>query len=270
MKRILVTGANSYIGGAFRTYMERFSGEYETAAVGLRGEAWKAYDFSKFDVILHTVGLAHVKESAQNTLQYYQINRDLTAEAAKKAKAEGIKQFLYLSSMSVYGMDEGVITPDTVPQPKSSYGKSKLEAEDRLRKMEMQNFRVAILRPPMVYGPGCKGNYQALVKLAKMLPVCPDYENRRSMISIENLCVFIKRVIDEDASGTFCPQDPEYACTCRMICEIAKSSGRVIPRTRWLNFVPAFLRRTTKRGKKAFGSLVYQDESQRGDAGVQR
>ncbi len=270
MKRILVTGANSYIGRAFRTYMERFLEEYETAAVSLRGEAWKAYDFSKFDVVLHTVGLAHVKEAKKNTPLYYQVNKDLAVETAKKAKAEGVRQFIYLSTMSVYGMEEGVITPDTIPQPKSSYGKSKLEAEERLREMETQDFRVTILRPPMVYGPGCKGNYQALVKLAKVLPVCPDYENQRSMISIENLCVFLKQVIDEDVSGTFCPQDPEYACTCRMIWEIAKSNGRVIPRTRWLNFVPALLRRTTKKGKKAFGSLVYQDESQRGNAGVQR
>lgn len=270
MKRILVTGANSYIGRAFRIYMERFPDEYETAAVSLRGEAWKAYDFSKFDVILHTAGLAHAKETTQNAPQYYRINRDLSAEAAEKAKTEGVRQFIYLSSMSVYGMDEGVITPDTIPHPKNSYGKSKLEAEELLRELETQDFRVAILRPPMVYGPGCKGNYQALVKLARVLPVCPDYENRRSMISTENLCVSIKQVIDEEAAGTFCHQDPEYTCTCRMICEIAESNGRIIPQTKLLNFVPALLRRTTKKGKKAFGSLVYQDESQRGDAGVQR
>jgi len=270
MKRILITGAGSYIGGAFRTYMGRFLDGYETAAVSLRGEDWRAYDFSKFDVVLHTVGLAHVKETRRNAPLYYRINRDLAVETAEKARAGGVRQFIYLSSMGVYGMDEGVITPDTVPQPKSSYGKSKLEAEERLRELETQDFRVAILRPPMVYGPGCKGNYQALVKLAKLLPVCPDYENRRSMVSIENLCVFIKRAIDGEACGTFCPQDAEYGCTCRMICGLAKSSGRTVPQTKLLNFVPALLRRFTKKGKKAFGSLVYQDEGQRGHAGVQR
>ncbi len=270
MKRILVSGANSYIGGAFCTYIKQFPEDYETAAVSLRGEAWKAYDFSQYDIVLHAAGLAHVKETRKNAPQYYQINRDLAVETAEKAKAEGIKQFIYLSSMSVYGMEEGVITPDTVPQPKSSYGISKLEAEELLRAMETQDFRVAILRPPMVYGPGCKGNYQALVKLAKLLPVCPNYENRRSMISIDNLCVSIKQIIDSNSNGIFLPQDSEYTCTCRMICEIAKKNGRTIPQTKLLNFVPALLRRTTKKGKKAFGSLVYQDESQRGHAGVQR
>jgi len=270
MKRILVTGASSYIGGAFRTYMERFPEGYATETVSLRGENWRTCDFSRFDVVLHTVGLAHIKETRENAPLYCQINRDLAVETARKAKAEGVGQFIYLSSMSVYGIDEGVITPDTIPQPKSSYGKSKLEAEVQLRELELENFRVAVLRPPMVYGPGCKGNYRALVKLAKILPVCPDYENRRSMISIENLCVYIKQLIDEDAGGTFCPQDPEYACTCRMICEIAKSGGRTIPQTKLLNFVPALLRKFTKKGKKAFGNLVYQDEGQRDYAGVQR
>jgi len=268
MKQILVTGANSYIGGAFRTYMEQFPNEYETAAVSLRGEEWKNLDFSGFSAVLHTAGLAHVRETKENAPLYFKINRDLAVEAAEKAKAEGVGQFIFLSSMSVYGMEEGVITPSTVPQPKSSYGKSKLEAEERLRAIETQDFRIAILRPPMVYGEGCKGNYQTLVKLAKLLPVCPDYENRRSMISIENLCGFIKQTIDCDSSGIFLPQDPEYVCTCRMICDIAGKNGRTIPRTKLLNFVPAFLRRTTKKGKKAFGSLVYQDDGQRSDAGI--
>jgi len=120
----------------------------------------------------------------------------------------------------------------------------------------------------MVYGQGCKGNFQALAKLAKLLPVCPDYQNRRSMISIENLCAYIKQVIDQGTGGTFCPQDPEYACTCRIIRELAEKNGRSIPQARWLNFIPALLRRFTKKGKKAFGSLVYQDEGQRSHTGV--
>jgi len=268
MKRILVTGANSYIGGAFRTYMEQFPDEYETAAVSLRGEEWKDLDFSGYSAVLHTAGLAHVRETRENGPLYFKINRDLTVEAAEKAKAEGVGQFIFLSSMSVYGMDEGVITPDTVPQPKSSYGKSKLEAEERLRETESENFRVVILRPPMVYGEGCKGNYQALVKLAKILPVCPDYQNQRSMVSIENLCAYIKQTIDCDSSGIFLPQDPEYVCTCRMIQKIAAEKGKRLPLVSALNFGPALLRRFTAKGRKAFGNLVYQDDGQRGHAGV--
>lgn len=268
MKRILVTGVNGYISRSFRQYMERFPNEYAVSAVSLRGEAWKDLDFSGYSAVLHTTGLAHVKETRENARQYYKINRDLTAEVAEKAKAEGVGQFVFLSSMSVYGVEEGVITPDSVPRPRSSYGGSKLEAEKLLLKMQTEDFRVAVLRPPMVYGEGCKGNYQALVRLAGILPVCPDYQNRRSMISIENLCEDIKRVIDSGADGIFCPQDSNYVCTCEMICEIARRNGRKIPRTKLLNFVPAILRKFTKKGKKAFGSLVYQDGSQRGHARV--
>lgn len=270
MKRILVTGAGSYIGRAFAAYMGQFPGEYRVDAISLRKEAWKTADFSQYDVVLHAAGLAHIRESRENGPLYYKINRDLTAETAEKARAEGVGQFIFLSSMSVYGMEEGVITPDTVPRPSSSYGKSKLEAEELLWTMRTEGFSVAILRPPMVYGQSCKGNFQTLVKLAGVLPACPAYENRRSAISIENLCAFLQRTIDGSWEGIFCPQDQEYFCTCRMICRIAEERGRHLPQMRALNLGPALLRRFTAAGKKAFGDLVYCDEGQCSHAGVQR
>lgn len=270
MKRILVTGAGGYIGSAFLSYIGQFPEAYQAEGMSLRGGTWRNADFSKYDAIVHAAGLAHVRETEENRARYFEVNRDLTAETAEKACAEGVGQFLFLSSLSVYGIDEGIITPDTVPRPGSSYGRSKLEAEERLLEMETARFKVAILRPPMVYGEGCKGNYQALVKLAEILPVCPDYENQRSAISIENLCAFIRETIDEEAHGIFCPQDPAYFCTCRAIRQIAERRGRHLPLTGALNFGPACLRRFTKSGRKAFGDLVYQDEGQCGDAGVQR
>lgn len=268
MKKILVTGAGGYIGSSFCTYMEQFPGKYQIDTVSLWRDEWKRLDFSGYDAVMHAAGLAHIRETKANRPLYDRINRDLTVEVAKKAKAEGVRQFVFLSSMSVYGLDEGAITEETVPHPRSGYGKSKLEAENLLREMEEEIFRVAVLRPPMVYGPGCKGNYRALVKLAEVLPVCPDYLNRRSVISIENLCAEIKQVIDQCSGGILCPQDPEYICTCRMICEIAEANGKTLPRTKLLNFIPALLRRFTKKGRKAFGSLVYSNESKRGHAGV--
>lgn len=270
MKEILITGAGGYIGRAFSEYVRQFPDRYRAAGVSLRGGGWRASDFSQYDVVLHAAGLAHVRETRENGPLYYRINRDLTVETAEKARAEGVGQFIFLSSMSVYGIEEGIITPDTVPRPRSSYGKSKLEAEERLRELETENFRVAILRPPMVYGPGCKGNYRMLVKLAEVLPVCPDYENRRSAISVENLCAFIRETVDSGREGTFCPQDTEYFCTCQAIHRIAEERGRYLPVTGALNFGPALLRRFTRTGRKAFGDLVYCDEGQRRYAGVQR
>ena len=269
MKRILITGARGYIGSAFRRYMEQFPDAYEIDAVSLRGDAWQQYDFSPSHVILHAAGLAHIKETRGNTQDYYTVNRDLTARVAQRAKAAGVGQFIFLSSMSVYGMDEGTITPQTVPQPKTSYGKSKLAAEQILQAMQTDLFRVAILRPPMVYGPGCKGNYQTLEKLARRLPICPDYKNRRSMISIDHLCAAIRYFIDSEAAGVFCPQDPEYVCTYDMMRQIAKKHGKHLPLTKALNFGPALLRRFTAKGRKAFGDLIYCDESKRSDASLQ-
>lgn len=259
LKRILITGKNGYIATSLLTYLRGFPKEYEAAAISLRGTAWETESFSRYDAIVHCAGLAHIKETAQNAHLYYEINRDLTIAVAKKAEAEGVGQFIFLSSLSVYGMDEGVITPETEPRPKSAYGKSKLEAERGLRAMETEAFRVAILRPPMVYGDCCKGNYQTLVKLAKKLPAVPDYANQRSAVSITRLCEYIKKTIDENVCGVIVPQNALYLCTCAEIARLAAESGRSVPTTKLLNFGPALLRRCTGVGRKAFGNLVYRE-----------
>lgn len=259
LKRVLITGKSGYIASSLLTYLFGFPEEYTVETISLRGDAWKAADFSQYDTVVHCAGLAHIKETAQNVHLYYEINRDLTLAVAQKAKAEGVRQFVFLSSLSVYGIDEGVITPETEPRPKKAYGKSKLEAERGLYAMETEAFRVAILRPPMVYGEDCKGNYQTLVKLAKKLPAVPDYANQRSAVSIARLCEYIKKTIDENACGVFVPQDATYLCTCAEIARLAAESGRSVPTTKLLNFGPALLRRWTGKGRKAFGDLVYRE-----------
>lgn len=266
MKQILVIGAGSYIGRAFLQYMRQFPDQYDAGSMSLRDGTWRAADFSRYDVILHAAGLAHIKETEENRAQFFAVNRDLTEAVAEKAKAEGVSQFIFLSSVSVYGRYEGVLTPDTPPHPSSGYGLSKLEAERFLQGMGTGTFRPVILRLPMVYGPDCRGNYQTLVKLARLLPVCPDYRNQRSAISIDCLCACLREVIDSRAQGIFVPQDPEYFCTCQEIRRIAAQSGKKLPLVPALNFGPAILRRFTVTGKKAFGNLVYCDEGQRGHA----
>lgn len=258
MKRLLITGKSGYIAQQFEQFLRRFPDEYEVTSISLRNKDWRKMDFSQFDIILHTAGIAHIKETPDNAKLYYEVNRDLTIELAQKAKDSRVNQFIFLSSVSVYGMDEGVITQETIPNPVSHYGKSKLQAEERILPLQTDDFTISILRPPMVYGEGCKGNYQTLVKIARLSPVFPDYQNQRSMVSIETLCAFMKDIMDQNSGGIFFPQEENYLCTSKMVQEIAEKMGKKIKLVRWLNPAVYIAKQCTKRGKKAFGNLIYQ------------
>ena len=254
--KILITGAGSYIGMCFEEYMKNFP-DYQVDTLDMLDENWGNKDFSSYDSIYHVAGIAHRKETEENAHLYYEVNRDLVLKVAEKAKKENVKQFVFLSSMSVYGVEEGVITKDTPPAPKSNYGKSKIEAEELLEKLRSDDFKIAVMRPPMVYGDGCKGNYQMLVKFAKMLPVFPDYENKRSMIHVDNLSRFVKNLIDENKDGLFFPQDENYVCTCKMVKEIGNGMGKNIKLLKIMNPAVSILKKFTTQGKKAFGDLIY-------------
>ena len=257
MKKILITGANSYIGTSFEKYMAQWSEQYQVETVDMIDGTWREKNFSGYDCVYHVAGIAHIKETAENAHLYYKINRDLPLEVAAHAKKDGVKQFVFLSSMSVYGLEEGEITIDTQPSPKSNYGKSKLEAEEGLLPMRDNSFGIAVMRPPMVYGDDCKGNYQSLVKLAKTMPVFPDYKNQRSMIHIDRLSWFVKQLVDNQSDGLFFPQDESYVCTCKMVQQIAKDMGKDIKLLKVLNPMVYLLKAATTKGKKAFGNLYY-------------
>ncbi len=261
MKRILITGSNSYIGTSFSAYMAQWPDAYHVEAISVRGDDWKKKSFSDYDVVLHVAGIAHIKETVENSYLYYQINRDLAIQIAEKAKCEAVMQFVFLSTMAVYGMDEGTINKDTVPTPRTNYGKGKLEAERVITTLSSPRFCVTILRPPMVYGEGCKGNYQKLKQLIKLVPCFPDYANQRSVIHIEKLCQVLKQCIDENTAGVILPQDDQYICTCHMAQEIAKRDGKQLLLLRFLNPVVKMAVQYTSIGKKVFGNLIYEKES---------
>lgn len=259
MKKILITGAKSYIGVSFENYMKQWSDDYQVDTVDMIDGAWREKDFSIYDVVFHVAGIAHKKETKENASLYYKVNRDLVIETAKKAKEDGVKQFIFLSSMSVYGMDVGVITKSTVPSPKSNYGKSKLEAEEGLRDFASDDFKICVLRPPMVYGKGCKGNFQTVVKIVKKSPVFPKINNKRSMIYIDNLSSFVKLCVDDLLSGLYFPQNKEYVTTVDM----AKCIAMQLDKKRFFSVLVgggvAMLRPFVSVAKKGFGTLIYKD-----------
>lgn len=260
MKKILITGANSYIGTSFEKYIkENFSDDYLVDTIDMIDGTWKEKSFCGYDVVFHVAGIVHKKETCENAHLYYEVNRDLTFNVAKKAKDDGVGQFIFLSSMSVYGKDIGVITKNTVPNPKTHYGRSKLQAEEMISKLSDDKFRICILRPPMIYGDGCKGNYQIIVKIVKKLPFFPRVKNQRSLINIDNLVSFVKMSIDLNLGGVFFPQNREYVATINLAKEIAVKLNKRIYFSFLLGIAVWILKIFSKKLKKAFGSLIYQD-----------
>lgn len=257
MKRILITGKNSYVGNSFAEWVSKYPEKYEVDKISLRTDEWKEKDFTKYDVVLHVAGIAHQKETKKNEKLYFQVNRDLTYEIAQKAKKDGVTQFIFLSSMSVYGMETGVITRETVPNPKTNYGKSKLEAERLIEPLNDENFKVAILRPPMIYGKGCPGNYSKLSKLAVNIPVFPKIHNRRSMIFIDNLFIYLQKIIEHELEGLFFPQNKEYVNTSEMVQLIAEYHDKKIYMTSIFNHLVKVMKKNSVVNKM-FGDLVYE------------
>ena len=263
MKKILITGANSYIGTSLEKWLERYPDKYSIDTVDMRGDDWKKRDFSEYDVVFHVAGIAHVSSDPKMVDLYYKVNRDLTIEAAKKAKDEGIKQFIFMSSIIVYGDSSNinrkkVIDKNTVPQPSNFYGNSKLQAEEGIKPLESDDFKIVILRSPMIYGKGSKGNYPKLAKAAQKLPVFPNIDNQRSMLHIDNLCEFIKLMIDNEESGLFFPQNSEYVKTSEMVRLIADAHGKKVRLTKMFNPLLRVLELKIGIINKVFGNLVYE------------
>lgn len=260
MKRILITGKNSYVGTCFLKWIENFSEEFEVDSISLRDESWKKMNFSKYDVVYHVAGLAHIKETKENSHLYYKVNRDLTFNVAKKAKQDGVKHFIFLSSMSVYGLEQGMISKETLEAPITNYGISKLEAEKLVLSLESAEFKVAIIRPPMIYGKGSKGNYSKLVKLVRRTPFFPDVENQRSMLYIDNLSEFIRLLIINKDHGIFFPQNKEYVKTSEMVQYLSEIYRKKVILTSVFNFLLIRIGFKFSVINKIFGTLVYEKE----------
>lgn len=256
MKKILITGANSYIGESVRDYLLQYQDLYRVDIKDAIGWEPVESDFTGYDVVFNVVGIAHRKESDENRQLYFDVNRDLVIEIAKKAKGSGVKQFILLSSMAVYGLTVGHITKTTVVNPVNAYGMSKAEADEAIEKLSDDKFHFACLRPPMVYGKGAKGNYQRLRRFALKSPVFPNYKNERSMIYIGNLCEFVKNCIDYELSGLYFPQNKEYVNTSSMVKQIAKCHEKKIVLTIVLNWAIKLF--SVNVIKKVFGSLTYE------------
>lgn len=269
VRKVLITGAGSYIGESFASYAARNYPNLIVDTVDMIGGNWREKRFEGYDSVFHVAGIAHAdvdKADEETKARYYSVNTDLAVETARKAKKEGVKQFIFMSSIIIYGESapfgkRKVIDEKTVPAPANFYGDSKWQADKKIRELGNADFHAAILRPPMIYGKGSKGNYPILEKMAKRLPVFPDVKNSRSMLYIDNLCEFLCQLILSGKDGIYFPQNQEYVQTSQMVRMIASESGHPIWVTSLLNpfvllasHIPG---KVSKLTNKAFGNMIY-------------
>lgn len=259
--KILVVGKNSYIGTSFINWINK-NGRAEIDVVESENDVWHHISFDGYDTVVHVAGIAHVSRNPKYESLYYKVNRDLAIAVAQKAKEENVQQFIFMSSIIVYGDDNDIariipINHDTEPIPENFYGKSKLEAENQIRLMQSSDFHVAIVRCPVVYGPNCKGNFVKLIKMAKYFFIFPDINNTRSMIFIDNLCAFLSLIIEKKAFGVFFPQNNQYVSTKGIVTSIRSLFGKKTYTTIIFNSCILFLSKRVSTFRKIFGNKFY-------------
>lgn len=255
MKRILIAGKDSYIGGRLAARLD--ATRFQCDTLEMRGANWRSHDFSAYDSVVLVAGIAHRKETGDNRALYDRVNHRLAAEVGEKAKREGVRQFVFFSSMSVYGVEVGRIHADTPVRPATAYGQSKLDAEKALTALLDGAFHVAILRPPMIYGPGCKGNYPRLSRLIRKLRVFPRVQNERSMLYIDTLCAFMDSLLQSGEGGLYFPQNSAFVSTDDLALAVAKAHGMGLLRPRGFGWLLQWLGKRGGTIGKVFGTLTY-------------
>lgn len=259
MPRILITGKNSYVGNMTEKWLQQKEEDLTIDKISMRNDEWKKLDLGVYDSIIHVAGIAHNSSDRKLEDLYYSVNRDLTIDLAKKAKEDGAKQFIFLSSIIVYGTKNEVITKETKPDPDNFYGDSKLQAEEGILPLSSNTFKVAIIRPPMIYGKGSKGNYPLLSKLSRITPCFPNYDNLRSMIFIKNLTELIRLIIINNSDGYYHPQNQTYVKTKNLVREISINDNKRVIFLKKINPIIKVIKQIGPF-KKIFGNLYYEIE----------
>ena len=262
--KILITGTRGYIANALKKYFDERADTSESVfLLDLRGTEWKEIEISSYDILIHCAALVHKNEKKYRLKDYMCVNTELTKQIALKAKKEGVSFFCFFSTVAVYGTtgsfyERVVLTKDTPPHPITKYGISKYAAEKELQELEDEKFKVAIIRPPFVYGRDCPGNYMRLREIVLRYGFIPQINNCKSMIYIENLCEFMYQICIKKKDGVFCPQDLPYRCTADLCRYIAKYNGKKTCETNLFNPLIKFMSMWVRSIRVAFGNLYYQ------------
>jgi UDP-glucose 4-epimerase len=262
MKSVTITGSSGFVG----TNFIKNAHDINIKEVDLLNQKVNEVNFISIDSVLHLAALVHQMKGAHEE-QYFKINRDLAYEVAKKAKAQGVKHFVFMSSAKVFGESttgKPGYDENSECNPLDPYGKSKYEAEMLLIGLQDENFKVAVVRSPLVYGVGVKANMYNLVKLVDKFPLLPlgGIRNHRSMVYVGNLVALLQHIIKTQASGVFIAGDRAPLSTTELTHIIATS----FPKKIFLITIPLFVRWIATKWKPAivdrlFGSLELDNSS---------
>lgn len=224
---ILLTGSRGFIGSYFKN---NYSNQHRIETFSFLNDDLADLDLTQIDSVVHLSALVHQMGGASKE-EYKRVNVTQTLELAKKAKKSGVKHFIFMSTVKVYGEESDIVYSENTPcNPQDEYGKSKLEAEEKLQKLEDSTFTVSIIRTPIVYGEGVKANILNLINLVKKVPVLPfaDIENKRSMVYVGNLCAIINCIIKVRKPGIFLASDDRALSTSELVQLIALALNKKV------------------------------------------
>lgn len=260
--KICIIGKNSYIGNHIDEWLTRHG--HEVYQLDVLNQDWETFNYSLYDVVIQVAGIVHRPDCTDAEL-YKRVNTDMPVKIARLFKKDisAHKTFVFLSTMAVYGVSKrlakNVVNTDTPTTPFGLYGKSKKAAEEGLLKLQDPHFDVVIIRPPNVYGKGCKGGYiPGFLKVVKKLPVIPEAytDIKQSMLYIDNLCELVRQLIENNKKGIFMPQDDKPVSAIDIVRAIslgigknAKTSKILGLAVRLFSFMPVI--------KKAYGGIEY-------------
>lgn len=234
-------------------------------SISVRNDDWIIKDFSRYDAIYHVAAIVHQKEDATKEKEYYRVNSELPLKLAQKAKAEGVKSFVFLSSIAVYGIvgemkNAKGITKETKKNPQTLNGKSKLLAEKKLDELNDDEFKISLLRVPLIYGENSPGNFASLLKLSKILPIFPKVNNTRSMIHIDRLSDIVIHIIETELQGVFLVNDRKNINTSIFFKELRAQQMKKTYLSSLLGVITVAFGKDIPLVQKMFGSMYYDLE----------
>jgi len=250
--QLLITGSSGYLG---KSFIQSYHKAYQIQTYSLRHTPLENLSLEGVEVILHCAALVH-QTQPRPIHEYHAINVAYPLALAQKAKEAGVKQFIFISTIAIYGEEYTYIDAQTRPNPATPYGTSKLEAEEALRALESDTFKVTIVRPPMIYGKDAPGNIHKLIQLIKKLPLLPfgGINNQRSFIYINNLTQLLHHLIQHQHRGSFLSADDHPISTSYLIRSLANALGRPC-----YLFAPPLIEGLIKRFKPVLHRRLYQD-----------